>query len=259
MNTKKYISILFLLYCSIAMKVNADDLQILTEEDPPYSLTGKDGKPTGFGVEINNEIQKRMHGKIFPVSIQPWARVYKTVESEKNVVAFTMSRTKERENLFQWVGPIVENDWVFVAKKDRKLKLSNLEDAKKLGSIGSVRDYAWTNYLAAQGFKNLDIVTERKQNPQKADAKRIDAFVSADSSYKSEISEVGLNPDDYEIVMTINSVQMYIAHSKGTDKKIVESWQSAFDGMKADGTYAAILKKWLPNNKLPGPARPGSI
>ncbi len=40
--------------------VGAQGLQILTEEDPPYSLTGPDKKPTGYGVEIVTEIQKRV-------------------------------------------------------------------------------------------------------------------------------------------------------------------------------------------------------
>lgn len=236
----------------------AQDLKVLTEDDPPYSTMGKDGKPTGFGVEVVNEIQKRL-GKSYPVQIQPWARVLNTAKEEANVVAFTMSRTKERENLFHWVGPIVENDWVLVGAKADKRKITSLDDAKKVGNIGTVRGYAWTDYLTAQGFTNLDVVTERKQNPKKLEAKRIAVFVSADSSYESEITEAGLNPADHEILLNFNSVQMYIALSKGTDKAVADQWQKALDAMKADGTFKALNSKWLPKNKLPGAARPGSV
>ena len=63
------------------------------------------------------------------------------------------------------------------------------------------------------------------------------------------------NPEDYKILMKFNSVQMYIAHSKDTDKAIVEDWQSAFESMKSDGALAKLLARWIPQAQLPGPAK----
>lgn len=246
--------ILFLFNLTTA---HAQGLKILTEEDPPYSFT-KDGSPTGFGVEITKEIQKRINSTD-AILIQPWARVYKTVSEEPNTVAFTMSRTKERESLFQWVGPIVENDWVFIGKKGSGVKIEKLEDAMKLKAIGAVRDYAWTNYLVSKGFQNLDQISQRKQNTLKLQAGRIQAFVSADSSFKSEILENDLNPNDYEILFSLNTVQMYIALSKDINGDTVKKWQSALDDMKKDGTFVKLQKKWLPDNKIPGAAKPGTL
>lgn len=243
----------------VATSAVAKELTILTEEDPPYSFTGKDGKPTGFGVDIVTEIQRRIKGKEYRVEIYPWSRAYKTILENPNVVVFSMSRTKEREDLFQWVGPIVENDWVLIGKKGSGIKIADLEEAKKLASIGTVRDYAWTSYLRNQGFKNLQEVTVRKVNVLKLNLDRLQAFVSADSSYASEIEQNGLNPDDYEILLRFSTVQMYIAHSKATDKKVVERWQSALNDMKKDGTFAKILRKWLLHNKAPGDAKPPSV
>jgi ABC-type amino acid transport substrate-binding protein len=59
MRSKKHVflGMLYVFLCFV-IQANAQTLEILTEEDPPYSLTGKDGKPTGFGVEVVNEIQK---------------------------------------------------------------------------------------------------------------------------------------------------------------------------------------------------------
>jgi len=250
--------ILALVMLLALVPIKAQTLQILTEEDPPYSFTGDDKKPAGYAVEIVNEIQKRTKSND-PVQILPWARAYKYGLENPNTVVFTMSRTVERENLFQWVGPIVENDWVFVGKKSDKIKLSNLEDAKKLKSIGSVNEYAWTKYLLSKSFNNIDAIAQRKQNVLKLEAGRVQAFVSADCSYKSEISENGFNPDDYEILLRFNKVQMYYAFSKSTDKKIVDNWQKAYESIKKDGTLATLLKKWLPENKMPGAARPGTL
>jgi len=230
------------------------ELQILTEEDAPYSLTGADGKPTGYGVEVVAEIQKRIGGKE-SVEIYPWARAYDTIKIKPNVVVFTMSRTKEREPLFQWVGPVIENGWVFLTKKGSGVKIKSLDDAKKLQSIGVVRDYAWDAYLTAQGFTNLERVVNHVGNVKKLDAGRLSAIVVSDISYRDEILKEKLNPDDFEVLYIFNTVQMYIAHSKGTEKAIVDKWQVAFDAMKKDGTLAKILKKWIPTAKVPGPAK----
>ena len=236
----------------------AQSLQIMTEQDPPYSFTGADGKPTGYGIEVVEEIQRRLKTND-PISIRPWIRAYATISRNPNVVVFTMSRTKEREPLFQWVGPIIENDWVIVGKKSSKLKIANLNDAKKLGKIGVVKDYAWDVYLTSQGFHNLDRVPEYPANIRKAKVGRIQAFVSSNLSYQHELTEEMENPEDYEILMKFNSVQMYIAHSKDTDKAIVDAWQSAFESMKNDGTLARLLARWIPPAKLPGPAKAASF
>ena len=230
-------------------------LLILTEEDPPYSFTGDDGEPAGFAVEVTSEIMKRI-GSTDKINVVPWARAYKLIQEKKDVVVFSMSRTAEREDLFQWVGPIVENDWVFIVKKDSKLKINNLEEAKKVNAIGSVREYAWTKYLEGKGFTNIEAIDDRKQNVLKLNADLIDKFLNFDSSYRKEIEENGLNPDDYKILYRFYSVQMYIAHSKNTDPAIVNKWQKAFEQMIADGSFKRIHKRWLPNNKLPRKTSP---
>lgn len=233
----------------------AQKLSLFTEDDPPYSFKDKDSKPAGFGVDVVMEIQKRIKSE-HPIQVVPWARAYKLISDNKpNTVVFSMSRTKEREALFHWVGPIVENDWVFIGKKGSGVKITSLDDAKALAGIGTVRDYAWTNYLLNQGFKNLDDVTSRKQNVLKLNAGRFSTFVSADSSYKSEIIENGFNPDDYEILLRFKTIQMYIAFSKATDRQVVNRWQSALDEMKKDGAFVEIHNKWLPENKIPGIAK----
>lgn len=224
-------------------------VEIYTEEDPPYSFTDENGELCGYGVDIVNEIQQRL-GYNYKIQVVPWARAYNIINKRPNVVVFTMSRTRERENLFRWVGPIVKNDWVFVSKKNSKIKIKSLQDAKKIELIGAVRNYAWTEYLVKNGFTNIDIVNERKQNPLKLCAGRIDAFVSSDFSYKKAIELNGLNPDDFKILFRFKTIQMYIALSLNSDTKIVEAWSSAFNAMKKDGTLKKIYQKWFPQKEI---------
>lgn len=114
-NLMKSFMLLFFVFL-FAYPLCAQELQILTEQDPPYSFKGPDGKPTGYGVDVVSEIQKRVGNKN-QIEIIPWARAYFKIQKEPNVVVFTMTKTKERAPLFQWVGPVIENGWVFVTKK----------------------------------------------------------------------------------------------------------------------------------------------
>jgi polar amino acid transport system substrate-binding protein len=220
-------------------------LTILTEEDPPYSFTGQDGQPMGFGVDVVELLQDKLGHKA-PINVVPWARAYSAIQQGRNTVVFAMSRTAERNDLFKWVGPIIENDWVLIGDKAAGIKLANLQDAKRLGKIGTVRGYAWTEFLFKQGFVNLDQVSERKFNVLKLRAGRVQAFVSADLSYKSEILSNGLDPDHFEVLLRFNTVQMYIAFSKDTDDALVAEWQQTLDRMKRSGAFLKIVQKWFP-------------
>jgi polar amino acid transport system substrate-binding protein len=170
-----------------------------------------------------------------------------------------MARTKERESLFQWVGPIVENRWILVGLKERGLAVRSLEQARQLKTIGVVREFAWTEYLEARAFRNLEEVVRNGQNVMKLLAGRIDAYVSNDNSWIDEIKAQGQDPARFELVWTIESVQLYIAHSRGTDPAVVARWQSALDAMKRDGSFTKIFRAWFPARELPGPARPAAF
>lgn len=40
------------------------------------------------------------------IRIYPWSRAYVTALEEENSAAFMTVRSKKRENLFKWVGPL---------------------------------------------------------------------------------------------------------------------------------------------------------
>ncbi len=228
----------------------ANTLDIMTEEDPPYSFLQADGTVTGAGVEIVREIQRRIANKD-PIKVVPWARAYYSIQKRPNVIVFTMSRTKAREPLFFWVGPIIENNWVIVSRKNSGLQLKSLEEAMTLKSIGVVRGYAWTDYLIQKKFDNLQVAGKHSSNIRMLNSGRIQAVVSTDMTYKSVIAAENLNPDDFEVILTFKNVKMYIAHSRKTSESTVKSWQDGFQSMKDDGTLRKILQTWLPNAIVP--------
>lgn len=227
-------------------------MRILSEIDPPYNYLDSNAKPAGLVVEIVEEIQKRL-GNTDKIEIYPWARAYQIASNEENVILFSMARTKERRNLFYWVGPVIDNSWVLIARQDSILNIASLEDAKKIPSIGVYRNDSRDNYLSELGFQNLSRSTSSELGYKMLMAKRISAYAAIDISLDEALLAVGSNINEVKILYKLKTVQVFITISKATPLLTVNKWKTTFQELINDGTYENIFKKYFPNRLLPGP------
>jgi polar amino acid transport system substrate-binding protein len=231
----------------------AQALSIYSEENMPYSGITADGKLTGVGVEIVQEIQKRVRNKD-PIQVVPWARGLAEVQNSSNGVLFCTVRTEQRDPIFQWVGPLVESGYAFYSLSNSPLSIKTVDDAKKVKAIGVVQDDARDLFLTAAGFTNLERTSDYAANFKKLLLGRIDLVAGTQATAESLFMEAGGKAGDLKQLLVFFRSQVWIAFSKGMDPAIVKAWGAAFAAMKKDGTYAAIYKKYLPNLPLPGPA-----
>ena len=223
------------------------DLTILTENLPPLNYV-KDGKLVGPSVEIVKEIQRRV-GSRETIQVYPWARAYKLALEDENVVLFSTTHTKERDDKFKWVGPLATKRDILVAKKGLGIKINNLEDAKKVGRIGTLRDDTREILLKGQGFSNLEPVSDEQLNAQKLVLGRIDLWAYKIPGLRTVCELSGVDYSELEEVYHLREIDVSIAFSKKTSDSIVAKWKNAFDEMLADGTIIKIRRKW--NDKLP--------
>ena len=233
--------LLILIFCSLNLK--AAELKIITEDKPTLNYV-KDGKLVGASVEIVQEIMKRLNVASTGIEVLPWARAYDLVLKEPNIGLFSTARIEPRENLFKWVGPLASKDWIFLARKDSKIKINSLDDAKKVKLIGTYREDSKEQYLKSVGFENIESVTEDSLNPKKLVAGRLDLWASSKTDYKLAIESEHLDLKDFKIAYTVKKQDLYLAISKLTDDALVQKWQAAFDSMLKDGTMARIRLKY---------------
>jgi polar amino acid transport system substrate-binding protein len=222
------------------------ELTILTENMPPLNYIENDVL-VGPSVEIVKEIQRRV-GSHEPIQVYPWARAYKMALEEENVVLFGTTHTQVRDTLFKWVGPLATKRDILVAKKGSGFKINSLEDAKKVGRIGTLRDDTRELLLKSQGFTNLEPVSDEQLNAQKLALGRIDLWAYKKPGLRTVCDLAGVDHNELEEVYHLREVNISIAFSKQTADSIVEAWKSAFEAMLADGTIMQIRKKW--NMKL---------
>lgn len=142
---------------ALCLAANAADLRLLTEDgNPPFSFT-KDGKVEGLGIEIVDEIQRRL-GSNVPTEVYPWPRAYKMLQETPNTAHYFTTRTAEREALFKWVGPTTTIKPPSIQKRRLRSPFRIwLRQSRRLPFASSVNTIVAT--VVEEGFTNLIITT----------------------------------------------------------------------------------------------------
>lgn len=237
----------------LALTTPAHSLNIYCEDDAPFQFRKPDGQLSGMLVEVVIEIQNRV-GNTDPIQMVPWARGLKYLDTVPNTLLFAISRTEQRNPLYQWIGPVAETEFGFYAKADSPIKIKSLEDAKRVPSIGVYRDDVRDQFLTQAGFKNLERANDNMLNFKKLMAGRFVMYAGASNGIQSDAERAGFVQADVKLVYTFLKTQDFIAASAGTDPQVVAQWNAALEAMKKDGTFKEIFKRYFPNLNLPGPA-----
>jgi polar amino acid transport system substrate-binding protein len=224
--------------------VRAEGLTIFAGGNPPLSFE-QNGKATGLVIEIVNEIQRRLKTDD-RVDVVPWARGYRNALMGPNVVLVPTVRTEERESLFQWVGPLLSIKTSFYARKESSLKISNLDDAKKIPNIGATLSSYTTTFLQSNGFHSIYHASSTKNLVKKLLARRNNVIAISDIELVFLMKGENIKREDISLLYTFMRADDYIAFSKDTPDYLVAKWQDTLNGMKNDGSFAKIYARWLP-------------
>ncbi|WP_044416319.1 substrate-binding periplasmic protein [Halarcobacter anaerophilus] len=224
--------------------------KIMTENYPPLNMENKKGELTGIGVEVFDEMLKRVGSKQSKkdFELMPWSRAYNIVKQKKNTVLFTTSRTKQRENLFKWVGPFGYSINGLIARKNSHIKINSLKDLNKY-QVGTVLNDVGELILFDNGISKNNIQSVSGKNAilksiRKLDAKRIDLFSYGIDMAKWDMKANGISFDDYEVVYELKRFSQYFTFNKQTPDYIIKMFQEALESMKKDGTLEKIVSKY---------------
>lgn len=224
-----------------------DDLTIITEDYPPFNFE-QDGELKGISTEIVGELLKigGSNKSIKDIQLVSWARGYNLAQTEPNHALYSTTRTEQREPLFKWVGPFVPTIVGVIAKKGRAFDITSVEDLRKL-RIGAVRDDIGHQLLLEAGMPTdrLEAVQFNDQNYKKLFSDRVDAIAYEATVSNWRIRNMDADPDDFEVIYELRRAELYLALHKDTPDEIVTGLQKALDMIKKNGTYDAILKKYM--------------
>ena len=240
--------IMVLVLVGVGPPAVCQDLTIVTEDFPPLNYT-QEGELTGSSTAVVREILRR-HGQKYPIQVLPWARAYRLLMTEPNVMLYSIVRTEQRESLFHWVGPLNEFRLGFYARKGARIRIESIEDAKKVGAIATYKDDFREQMLKSMGFENLDSANTPESGLQKLMAGRVDLWFSGNLGAPKMAAELCIDTGEIEEVFPVKRQFTYLAFSKSTPAAVVQQWQTTLDKMKADGTFWWLCSKWLPPDSI---------
>lgn len=224
------------------------NLTFLAEELPPYHFINNEGKVSGALVEIVQAMLKQANLRA-KIEIQPFARGLKATQTQKNTFMFSMLKTPNRHNEFQWVGQTYKNSAVLIGLKNRKdIHLLSLDDAKKY-VVGTIRGYHSDYYLRNYGFteqENLSLSVTSKHMWPMLFNNRIDLVLTNYMALERDITQAGYNAEDISGYLTLPSFpsELHIATGLTTEKDLVEQLRTALSAIKQSGIYQDILNKY---------------
>ncbi|WP_269532453.1 ABC transporter substrate-binding protein [Chitinimonas sp. BJYL2] len=239
------LTILLLSLCAIPSYA----LRIYTEEWPPISYQ-TNGVADGMAVEVVREIQTRLNDKT-PIEVVPWARGYEELLNKPGTLLFTVGRSEAREKLMTLLGPIAISETVLLARKGEAAKLQAMGDEIKRLGVGAYRGSIFADAAQAAGFKQLDLAPTPQIAAQKLLAGRYPLWSEGSIAVTSILKDIQQPIDAVEQVRVLESLNIYLAFSRGTPGEEIRRWHSALVAIKKEGTFARIYKKWLPRSTVP--------
>jgi len=250
LNQKLIITLLFFVVLQWQFSYAAEHkLSIVTEHSPPYQELNKNSEVVGFTTEIIKAALA--HTSIdYDIKIFPWSRTYAMAKKNKNTCVYLIGRNKEREQLFQWLQPIVStSDYLIGLKGNNNLVIKTLEDAKKY-KVAVLKDDRTHTILLNEGFienKNLYIVNNTYSllkllllRPE------IDLILADTLNVRYRAKFNGIEADLFHSFFKMDkpAVDLYFACSLTTDPSIIATINESISTIKNNGEYNEILHRW---------------
>lgn len=244
-------NIIILIFFLLTQIMLISTITIYTEISGLSQFYDENDQLTGSAVEIVEEIQRLINDDT-KIEVMPWVRGYNALLNNPNVILFSTTRTKEREELgLKWVGPILRVKWAFYSRADSDLEINSLDDAKKVNAIGTYRDDVREQFLLSQGFTNLDSTNDNVLNIRKLMFYRIDLIIGTNLGILSSLNEAGYTYKDVKLQFVIQEADLYIAFSKETEDHIVIEWDNAFRYLHETGKFEEIYNEYYPGEEVP--------
>lgn len=224
-------------------------VQVLTEHLPPYQIDAH-GVAGGFATEL---VKQTFHQAELPYQIkfESWSRAYQLALRDSNTCIYSISRSQERESLFQWVGELSYNQTALYTMASRHdVQVQSLEDARRY-VIAVTRDDVTHHYLKSRGFvegKNLyvlqsisnmlPIIAGRRNN--------IDLIIVNDTILRYRAQEAGIGTDQFRRLLVLPDLPLdfHLACSLKTPVEVVQRLQAGLAAIKKDGRFEQIAGQW---------------
>jgi polar amino acid transport system substrate-binding protein len=224
--------------------------RFISEQYQPFNYITEDSAAAGLAPELLAGICEQLNIEC-EIEFLPWETGYEEALNNENAVLFSTALNASRKDKFKWAGPFASLDWNFYAASQTEIFLDNIDDAKSVGSIGVISDYAMEDFLLEEGFENLVYCTDISDALTRLLNGEIDLFPSDKYTTEAALESMGHTLYAVTSKLIIKTEFLYFAFNKNISDDMVAGFQTAIDLAKKNGTLRQLTEKHLKTSDFP--------
>jgi polar amino acid transport system substrate-binding protein len=224
--------------------VRAEPYQVVTEEWAPYNYE-ENNQLTGMTTEIVRAIMA-LTGNNFEVVLLPSMRASRVLQTRPRTIMYSMFRTADREPLYKWVGPIVEES-IHPYQLAKAPPVNSLEQLLHAPRITTRHAGLIPDMLQSLGFNNLDrSATENLQLYRMLLAGRTSIIIGdTDAGVVFYSRQLNIAPGTLrQIPIELYRSSLYIAFSRDCEDELVTAWANALAQLRHSGELERIQRQY---------------
>jgi polar amino acid transport system substrate-binding protein len=238
----------YLISSSTSAEGTPTDLTIFTEHFPPYNFE-HDQKIIGINADIVKQLC--MRSKInCHFEILPWTRAFENTLITPNSALVSTSRSKKREQMFKWVGKLVNSKTYFYRLRERTdINPDNLLEASNY-TVGILRNDVYQSALTNNGFtegKNLIEFSYKNDDVKLFMAGKIDMIIGSELTIPYQLEDSGYSADSVSLVLELPITILggnYLALNKLVPDTLVNKLQQQLELMRANHEIDEIINTY---------------
>lgn len=231
--------------------------------NPPFNFREK-GVVKGLGVDLLDASLSSFRPKLAQeeIRLDVWRDVYAEALTHPNSFLISTARLKDRESLFQWVGPLATVKLGAIAKSSTTLPKGTLKESLRHLKVATIKETAAEGLFMKELGADHNISIIRLSTPiqgyKMLEYGRIDVLVYTDIPFVYHLVLEGQDPAQYRMVHLIEESYYYIAAGKNIPKAQILIMQTQLNRLKepdskGSSPYDRIMQTYLKGAALKGP------
>jgi len=225
--------ILVLVVGLLSFNLNAQiHINVVTEQWYPYNYHNQEGQVIGRATDKVKTILDKLKLS-YTIKSYPWARAMMLAQKNDNTLIYSIFKTPERANKFQWICPLLPPVKIFLFKlKNRHdLKVNNLEQVKQ-HTVSINRGDSSHEFLQSVGFEsgiNLDVTSNDEISINKLFLNRVDFIVQTEFTANQLLRSLNKPENSLTKVLELkdySSNAICMAFSLTTDPGLVNKFKN---------------------------------
>ncbi|MEW6983967.1 substrate-binding periplasmic protein [Colwelliaceae bacterium 6471] len=253
---------IFVLLIFFSNTVFADTIIVRANRHSIPATFIQDNQWKGMDIDIIKEIFSRAQLD-YQIVEMPVKRSLMRMQTGENHLTLNLSINENRSEYMHWLGPVrITGAGLVVSKKNQDLPIKTYQDLitvakEKNGKFGYINGASYSDYFddkIANDVALRDVLyftPKSKQNRDMLMHDRLLGYFNDDFEIQYLLQDKNPNYDKVFDGLALHSYRIegsvggsYIGISKKLDEVLYQKISTAFQSMKADGSFAKIHLKW---------------